>query len=303
MGCGPKDPLAIIADDFKILAEEAAVSEPVSARKTLLSGKIRRSEAVLRAAARENGAFSDAYMRNSLRKEQGILRQDQGSFRLLQGNFSEEQGDGFGLQPAPASGPNFASCAPRILTMSLSPVSSNSEDRMTLSIVEGRPVVARPTPLVRLARRLEQDPHCWLAAREIVQSLQASLAEPIPAALLAHLEERLEGTAQRQRGPNPRDRHVRDLLIWAKYYRMHRWLVARRKTRGLKGWRTIQGAQWWKGPPAERAARMTQGRLAPMLTWKQVQEIAQGVERERGVSRRSPRRPSVRTDSWNISRT
>ncbi len=197
----------------------------------------------------------------------------------------------------------LASFSLRTLTMSSSLVSSNSENHLTLSIVDGCPVVARPTLLVRLARRLQQDAHCWLEAREIVQGLQASLAEPIPAALLAHLEARLEATAQRQRGPNSRDRHVRDLLIWAKYYRIHGWLVARRRARDLKGWRAIQGAQWWKGPPAERAARMTQSRLAPMLTWKQVQEIAQGVERERGVSRRRPRRRSVRTVFSDISRT
>lgn len=144
----------------------------------------------------------------------------------------------------------------------------------------------------------------WLRASEIMRVLEANLAEPLPPLLREHLMARLEGTAKKARGPQPESQRHRDLFIWASYYHTHRWLVRRRKSVGLVGWSGIRNADWWRGPPAERAARMVQRHLARMLTWKQVQEIAQRVEREIGDRRPQQRRSkSVRPKKPETSRT
>lgn len=164
-----------------------------------------------------------------------------------------------------------------------------------------RAVVIDMTSPTILERRLEGGTD-WLRTSEIMRVLEAKLAEPLPPLLREHLTARLDGTAQKARGPQPESRRHRDLFIWANYYRIHRWLARRRKSVGLVGWRNIRNADWWKGPPAERAARMVQRRLAPMLTWRQVQEIAQRVERELGNRRPQRRHKSVRPQTPKNSR-
>lgn len=146
-----------------------------------------------------------------------------------------------------------------------------------------RPQIVVPvrTPLRRLDDKLAGGAD-WLDANEMLRALEAELTEPLPANFRQHLLGRLEGTARKKRGPKSKQVIKREMVIWARYYGIHRRLKRRRQTVGLVGWPGIREADWWKGPPAERAARMVRHKLAPMLTWKQVQEIAQRVERELG---------------------
>lgn len=192
------------------------------------------------------------------------------------------------------------------------------DDRIKVNSIIGRPVMsnrsAMPpvidqcvisvdmTSLGRLEKKL-QGGIDWLQASEIMRVLEANLTEPLPPLLQDHLAARLRGEAKKKRGPKPKDRRTRDQLLCIKYYRYHRWLTRRRKTVGLVGWRGIRDAEWWQGPPAERAARMAQHCFTPMLTWKQVQEIAQRVEWEIGHHPPRRRRKTVRPKMSKTSRT
>ena len=42
---------------------------------------------------------------------------------------------------------------------------------------------------------------------------------------------------------------------------------------GLVGWKLIREADWWQGPPNERAARMTCRYLRLAMDWRRVQNI------------------------------
>ena len=59
------------------------------------------------------------------------------------------------------------------------------------------------------------------------------------------------------------------------YYARHlAWPQRRSRSLGLEGWKQIRGADWWRGPPSERAARMTQRLLRLRIDWRRVQNIA-----------------------------
>lgn len=178
--------------------------------------------------------------------------------------------------------------------MSNSPVISPGDDQRVV-------VIDMTSPSI-LERKLEGGTD-WLRASEIMRVLEADFAEQLPPLLREHLIARLKSDARKRRGPEPDSQRTRDLFIWANYYRIHRWLARRRRSVGLVGCRGGRHADWWKMPPAERAARMVQRRLAPMLTMKQVQEIAQRVEREIGDRRPQRRRKSVRPKTQETFRT
>lgn len=163
-------------------------------------------------------------------------------------------------------------------------------------------IVAIRSPLRRLDDKLAAGAD-WLDAEEIVRALESEMAEPLPERFRQHLLSRLDGSARKKRGPKSTTGVIkREMVIWVRYYGLLERLQRRKRTVGLEGWPRIRHADWWKGPPAERAARMVREKLAPTLTWKQVQEIAQRVQRELGDSRTQQRSKSVRSRTPKASR-
>lgn len=75
--------------------------------------------------------------------------------------------------------------------------------------------------------------------------------------LCRHLEDNIAKPRGRKAIPEIVQRRQR-MIIRHYYQRYLAWLQARkRRYGGLKGWPRIRQADWWKGPPHERAARMT----------------------------------------------
>ena len=147
-------------------------------------------------------------------------------------------------------------------------------------IVNRRTVDFRP--FAAAAGSLAADPQTWIETRDLLADLVRNAREPIPEAVLAHLRSRLDGTAKKRQGRGRRNhsRDIRNLLIALKFEEFETWLDARQNTQGLGGWSAIRNADWWKGPPSERAAQMARRRWAPAIGWERVRNIAYRVRKK-----------------------
>lgn len=141
-------------------------------------------------------------------------------------------------------------------------------------------------PFARAARELDADPKAWIETRYLLADLRRNVREPIPESVLAHLRDRLDGTAKKRqgRGRMTYGKKVRDAYMSLDFERIEAWLKAREAKQGLKGWSYIRNADWWQGPPSERAARMVQQGFGVNLDWQTVRNIAYQV-RKNGVAK------------------
>ena len=111
----------------------------------------------------------------------------------------------------------------------------------------------------------------------IAAALRENPGVPLPPEIHGYLCDFLEGKV-----PAPAGRpaviekplaQIKKALISPTYARYLAWLKRRKRSMGLKGWKTIQEADWWRGPPNERAARMTRRHLGLAMDWRRVQNI------------------------------
>lgn len=137
-------------------------------------------------------------------------------------------------------------------------------------------------PFSGVARKLAADPKAWIETSELLAALKWNARDPIPESCLAHLRARLDGTAKKRkgRGRQSPSRKLRDILISIRFERIKAWLNARQQRQGLAGWRLIRNAEWWQGPPSERAARMVQRSLEVNLGWESVRNIAYRIRKK-----------------------
>lgn len=129
-----------------------------------------------------------------------------------------------------------------------------------------------------LADALGRNRTAWIETDVLIAALRDNAREPFPEAVINYLRQRLEGEARKQRGRG-RSAHsstveLRNLLISSRFERYERWLTARKTRSGLKGWSAIRTAEWWQGPPSERAARMALRKTGLNVTWRRIQDIA-----------------------------
>jgi len=121
------------------------------------------------------------------------------------------------------------------------------------------------------------------SAEEIIRALIAHSSEPIPPTVLSHIRARL-GKTHRDQSGRPSDAEKNPLkveIIYQSFMRYKDWLQSRQKTQGLIGWPQIRDADWWKGPPAERAARMVLRRWEFNMEWQSVQKRAYKTDKLR----------------------
>jgi len=111
----------------------------------------------------------------------------------------------------------------------------------------------------------------------LAQALRQNSKVPMPPAILEYLCDLLECKVRAPGGRPPEFENplseIKKVHIPREYERYYSWLKARKKSIGLTGWKPIQGADWWRGPPNERAARMTCRRLHLPMGWRRVQNI------------------------------
>ncbi len=117
----------------------------------------------------------------------------------------------------------------------------------------------------------------WIEPSEISAVLRQNVGTPYPAEIIDLICRRLEGIDPVPRGRPPRPTfsdEIRRTLGNRFYNRYYNWLKKRKRTSQLVGWSCIRDADWWQGPPSERAARMVRQRLFKDLTsWEHVRRL------------------------------
>jgi hypothetical protein len=124
-----------------------------------------------------------------------------------------------------------------------------------------------------LVRKIGRGEH--VSSDELALALRCNPDVAVPPVVHDHLCQHLEGKVRKPRGRTPGGavQLVRDATAAALYERYLVWLKRRKRRLGLKGWPALQGADWWQGPPHERAARMVARRLFQGHTWEHVRNV------------------------------
>jgi hypothetical protein len=129
-----------------------------------------------------------------------------------------------------------------------------------------------------------------LTGADLALALEGNPDVPLPPAIREYVIRWLRGEVKARRGRKPLGwsrREMRDVLAPMLYERYFTWLKRRKKRLGLEGWPLLRRAEWWQGPPSERAARMVARHLRPLFAnqdWRHVlNEIS--AQRHRGRSR------------------
>ncbi len=117
----------------------------------------------------------------------------------------------------------------------------------------------------------------YIPPEQIARALRKNPGVPLPPEIHDYLCDFLEGKVLAPAGRRPDIEkplsQLRKTLIPLTYARYLAWLRRRRRSMGLEGWKQIREADWWQGPPNERAARMTCRHLKLTIDWRRVQNI------------------------------
>ena len=118
----------------------------------------------------------------------------------------------------------------------------------------------------------------YIPPEQIARALRENSGIPLPPEIHDYLCDFLEGKILAPAGrpadsENPLSQIKKD-LIPPTYARYLAWLQRRKRSMGLDGWKPIRDADWWDGPPNERAARMTCRYWRLTMDWRSVQNIA-----------------------------
>lgn len=126
------------------------------------------------------------------------------------------------------------------------------------------------------AEQIRSDESGWIETPKLLEAISKNSRAPIPDDVLEYLRRRLDGEIPKPRGRRPGGtvRYLRNELIRFHYRRYLDWLTKRQGTIGIDGWKLIRDADWWQGPPSERAARMVKSRYGRSITWQRVRQIA-----------------------------
>ncbi len=125
----------------------------------------------------------------------------------------------------------------------------------------------------------------YIPPEQIAGALRENPGVPLPPEIHDYLCDFLEGKILAPAGRRPDIEkplsQIRNTLILWTYRRYLTWLRRRKRSMELKGWKQIREADWWKGPPTERAARMTCRRLRLAMVWRTVQNIVSEANKRR----------------------
>ena len=117
----------------------------------------------------------------------------------------------------------------------------------------------------------------YIPPEQIARAIRENPGIPLPPEIQDYLCDFLEGKIRAPAGRRPDIENplsqIKKTLILPTYARYLAWLRRRRRSMGLEGWKLIREADWWRGPPNQRAARMTRRRLGLAMDWHRVQNI------------------------------
>ena len=130
-----------------------------------------------------------------------------------------------------------------------------------------------------IERRLKSSSNrrAYILPKQIVRALRENPGVPLPPEIHEYLCNFLEGKILAP-GGRPADSEnplsqIKKTLIPPTYARYLAWLRRRKRSMEFEGWKQIREADWWQGPPNERAARMTCRYLRLAMDWRRVKNI------------------------------
>ena len=125
----------------------------------------------------------------------------------------------------------------------------------------------------------------YIRPERIARALRENPGVPLPPTIHDYLCDFLEGKIRAPAGRRAVYEiplaQIKKTLIPHVYARYHAWLRRRSRSVGLTGWQRIRDADWWEGPPHERAARMTRRKLRLAMDWRRVRNIVSDAKKER----------------------
>lgn len=130
-----------------------------------------------------------------------------------------------------------------------------------------------PDSFANLERKISVNQ--FVGPDELARVLRANAGQPIPDKVLDYVCDHLEGSVKKPSGRKHRDAlgQLRVALVKAEYVRYLQWLQDRKRHHGLQGWSCIRNADWWQGPPYERAARILTRKYFRNRDWKHVRNL------------------------------
>ena len=131
--------------------------------------------------------------------------------------------------------------------------------------------------IIRKQLKSSSKRRAYIPPEQIARALRENPGVPLPPEIHDYLCDFLEGKIRPPAGrpaefENPLSQ-IRKDFISPTYTRYLAWLQRRRQSMGLVGWKLIREADWWQGPPNERAARMTCRHWRLAIDWRRVQNI------------------------------
>ncbi|NKB58541.1 MAG: hypothetical protein GKS00_19605 [Alphaproteobacteria bacterium] len=131
--------------------------------------------------------------------------------------------------------------------------------------------------LIRTRLKSTEKRRAYIPPDLLANALRRNPGIPLPPEIHDYLCDFLEGKIVAPAG-RPTDTEnplslLKRVLIPSTYTHYLAWLRQRKRSIGLEGWKQIRKADWWQGPPNERAARMTCRRLQLKLDWRRVHNI------------------------------
>jgi hypothetical protein len=131
--------------------------------------------------------------------------------------------------------------------------------------------------IIRRRLKSSSKQRAYIPPEQIARALRKNPGIPLPPEihdyLCDFLERKIPAPAGRPAHIEKPLSQIKKDLIPLRYARYLAWLKRRKRSMGLKGWKTIREADWWRGPPNERAARMTCRYLGLAMDWRRVQNI------------------------------
>ena len=121
----------------------------------------------------------------------------------------------------------------------------------------------------------------YVDPNSLIRSLESCSGKPLPDVLLDYLCRLAEDKIKKPAGRPPisNREYLRQNMAVLRYPKYLKWLKARKKRWGLKGWSQIRGLDWWQGPPHERAARMVRRRFHLHAEVRHIQNLVSTFKR------------------------
>ena len=122
----------------------------------------------------------------------------------------------------------------------------------------------------------------YVEPEKLARLLRAEPPQLLQPLIREYLCDVLQGRVRKPLGrpEEPLNANAYMRLFWAaqNYRRFLAWLQKRQRSRGLEGWCPIKEADWWQGPPHERAARMAAKRYRGHIDWRRLRNLIVEIE-------------------------